>query len=126
MFASDMMWEYELCRLNLITGLITKTDITEYNNFNFNFCSLFTMKFTYLLFFSPKGSDCGIVNVNIPTSGAEIGGAFGKYWSTRKQTLEMYTGCTNFYLCFKLFLIKSQLLILEKNNVKLLINMINT
>ncbi|XP_076252104.1 aldehyde dehydrogenase 7 family member A1 [Rhynchophorus ferrugineus] len=24
-----------------------------------------------------KGSDCGIVNVNIPTSGAEIGGAFG-------------------------------------------------
>ncbi|KAI2642456.1 Alpha-aminoadipic semialdehyde dehydrogenase [Labeo rohita] len=27
----------------------------------------------------PKGSDCGIVNVNIPTSGAEIGGAFGAY-----------------------------------------------
>ena len=26
---------------------------------------------------SPFGSDCGIVNVNIPTSGAEIGGAFG-------------------------------------------------
>jgi len=25
----------------------------------------------------PKGSDCGIVNVNIGTSGAEIGGAFG-------------------------------------------------
>ncbi|CAJ0585945.1 unnamed protein product, partial [Mesorhabditis spiculigera] len=25
----------------------------------------------------PEGSDCGIVNVNIPTSGAEIGGAFG-------------------------------------------------
>jgi len=25
----------------------------------------------------PKGSDCGIVNINIPTSGAEIGGAFG-------------------------------------------------
>ncbi|KAF4528730.1 hypothetical protein B566_EDAN008996 [Ephemera danica] len=25
----------------------------------------------------PKGSDCGIINVNIPTSGAEIGGAFG-------------------------------------------------
>uniref|UniRef100_G1SYS5 Alpha-aminoadipic semialdehyde dehydrogenase n=2 Tax=Oryctolagus cuniculus TaxID=9986 RepID=G1SYS5_RABIT len=25
----------------------------------------------------PRGSDCGIVNVNIPTSGAEIGGAFG-------------------------------------------------
>ncbi|KAJ3705845.1 hypothetical protein LUZ61_009550 [Rhynchospora tenuis] len=25
----------------------------------------------------PVGSDCGIVNVNIPTNGAEIGGAFG-------------------------------------------------
>jgi len=25
----------------------------------------------------PRGSDCGLVNVNIPTNGAEIGGAFG-------------------------------------------------
>ncbi|XP_063220901.1 alpha-aminoadipic semialdehyde dehydrogenase [Bacillus rossius redtenbacheri] len=25
----------------------------------------------------PKGSDCGVVNINIPTNGAEIGGAFG-------------------------------------------------
>ncbi|KAF9802782.1 hypothetical protein SFRURICE_002950 [Spodoptera frugiperda] len=25
----------------------------------------------------PHGSDCGIVNVNIPTNGAEVGGAFG-------------------------------------------------
>ena len=34
----------------------------------------------YMIIFQwlgPKGSDCGIVNVNIPTSGAEIGGAFG-------------------------------------------------
>jgi aldehyde dehydrogenase (NAD+) len=29
------------------------------------------------IFCSPAGSDCGIVNVNIGTSGAEIGGAFG-------------------------------------------------
>jgi aldehyde dehydrogenase (NAD+) len=29
------------------------------------------------LFLSPVGSDCGIANVNIGTSGAEIGGAFG-------------------------------------------------
>ena len=29
------------------------------------------------LFLSPTGSDCGIANVNIGTSGAEIGGAFG-------------------------------------------------
>ena len=28
-------------------------------------------------FVSPAGSDCGIANVNIGTSGAEIGGAFG-------------------------------------------------
>jgi aldehyde dehydrogenase (NAD+) len=29
------------------------------------------------LFLSCRGSDCGIANVNIGTSGAEIGGAFG-------------------------------------------------
>ena len=29
------------------------------------------------LFLSSLGSDCGIANVNIGTSGAEIGGAFG-------------------------------------------------
>jgi aldehyde dehydrogenase (NAD+) len=28
-------------------------------------------------FLSPEGSDCGIANANIGTSGAEIGGAFG-------------------------------------------------
>jgi len=28
-------------------------------------------------FLGPAGSDCGIANVNIGTSGAEIGGAFG-------------------------------------------------
>ena len=28
-------------------------------------------------FLSAKGSDCGIANINIGTSGAEIGGAFG-------------------------------------------------
>ncbi len=28
-------------------------------------------------FCSPAGSDCGLVNVNCGTSGAEIGGAFG-------------------------------------------------
>jgi len=29
------------------------------------------------VFLSARGSDCGIANVNIGTSGAEIGGAFG-------------------------------------------------
>jgi aldehyde dehydrogenase (NAD+) len=33
-------------------------------------------------FMSPSGSDCGIANVNIGTSGAEIGGAFGGEKST--------------------------------------------
>ena len=28
-------------------------------------------------FLSHRGSDCGIANVNVGTSGAEIGGAFG-------------------------------------------------
>ncbi|XP_069138399.1 alpha-aminoadipic semialdehyde dehydrogenase-like [Argopecten irradians] len=40
--------------------------------------SLFTKDLTNIYkWIGPKGSDCGIVNVNIPTSGAEIGGAFG-------------------------------------------------
>uniref|UniRef100_A0A224XLS1 aldehyde dehydrogenase (NAD(+)) n=1 Tax=Panstrongylus lignarius TaxID=156445 RepID=A0A224XLS1_9HEMI len=40
--------------------------------------SLFTNNLATLFkWIGPKGSDCGIVNVNIPTSGAEIGGAFG-------------------------------------------------
>ena len=30
-----------------------------------------------LAFLSARGSDCGIANINIGTSGAEIGGAFG-------------------------------------------------
>jgi aldehyde dehydrogenase (NAD+) len=34
------------------------------------------------LFLAPDGADCGIVNVNIGTSGAEIGGAFGGEKST--------------------------------------------
>ncbi|CAI5444215.1 unnamed protein product [Caenorhabditis angaria] len=40
--------------------------------------SLFTKNIQNVFkWMGPKGSDCGIVNVNIPTSGAEIGGAFG-------------------------------------------------
>ncbi|XP_065217197.1 putative aldehyde dehydrogenase family 7 member A1 homolog [Planococcus citri] len=40
--------------------------------------SLFTKDISSLFkWIGPSGSDCGIVNVNIPTSGAEIGGAFG-------------------------------------------------
>ncbi|XP_019881214.1 putative aldehyde dehydrogenase family 7 member A1 homolog [Aethina tumida] len=40
--------------------------------------SIFTQNIENIFkWIGPKGSDCGIVNVNIPTSGAEIGGAFG-------------------------------------------------
>lgn len=40
--------------------------------------SLFTRDLANIFrWLGPKGSDCGIVNVNIPTNGAEIGGAFG-------------------------------------------------
>lgn len=40
--------------------------------------SLFTRDLSKIFhWLGPKGSDCGIVNVNIPTNGAEIGGAFG-------------------------------------------------
>jgi aldehyde dehydrogenase family 7 protein A1 len=40
--------------------------------------SLFTQNLGNIYkWIGPQGSDCGIVNVNIPTSGAEIGGAFG-------------------------------------------------
>ncbi|CAH9099131.1 unnamed protein product [Cuscuta epithymum] len=40
--------------------------------------SIFTKKPEYIFkWIGPLGSDCGIVNVNIPTNGAEIGGAFG-------------------------------------------------
>jgi aldehyde dehydrogenase (NAD+) len=40
--------------------------------------AVFTQDLTQTeLFLSPQGSDCGIANVNIGTSGAEIGGAFG-------------------------------------------------
>uniref|UniRef100_A0A7E4VY06 Aldedh domain-containing protein n=2 Tax=Panagrellus redivivus TaxID=6233 RepID=A0A7E4VY06_PANRE len=35
----------------------------------------------------PEGSDCGIVNVNIPTNGAEIGGAFGARTSSSRIRL---------------------------------------
>jgi len=49
------------------------------NHSNFGLSSaLFTNRIQDAeLFISPTGSDCGIANINIGTSGAEIGGAFG-------------------------------------------------
>ncbi|MBZ0111820.1 MAG: aldehyde dehydrogenase family protein, partial [Thermoanaerobaculia bacterium] len=40
--------------------------------------AIFTLNLRHAeVFLSSTGSDCGIANVNIGTSGAEIGGAFG-------------------------------------------------
>jgi len=40
--------------------------------------SLFTSNINNMMkWIGPTGSDCGIVNINAPTNGAEIGGAFG-------------------------------------------------
>jgi aldehyde dehydrogenase family 7 protein A1 len=40
--------------------------------------SIYTKNLEYVFaWIGPRGSDCGLVNVNIGTSGAEIGGAFG-------------------------------------------------
>jgi len=40
--------------------------------------SLFTNNQQHIFnWIGPRGSDCGLVNVNLPTNGAEIGGAFG-------------------------------------------------
>ena len=40
--------------------------------------AIFTQNLSHAeIFLSTRGSDCGIANVNIGTSGAEIGGAFG-------------------------------------------------
>ena len=41
------------------------------------YLSWFCVCYETCILYRPKGSDCGIINVNIPTSGAEIGGAFG-------------------------------------------------
>lgn len=54
------------------------------NNSKCNEITMISLIFSKLIlschmwvFYRPQGSDCGIVNVNIPTNGAEIGGAFG-------------------------------------------------
>lgn len=45
--------------------------------------SVFTRDVSSLFkWLGPNGSDCGLINVNIPTNGAEIGGAFGGEKST--------------------------------------------
>lgn len=57
-------------------------------------------------FTGPSGSDCGIANINAPTNGAEIGGAFGGNKATGwgreagsdswKQYMRRMTSCINY------------------------------
>merc|ERR1719436_1695494 len=61
---------------------------------------------THYWFVGPSGSDCGIANINAPTNGAEIGGAFGGNKATGwgreagsdswKQYMRRTTSCVNF------------------------------
>lgn len=61
---------------------------------------------TQYWFTGPNGSDCGIANINAPTNGAEIGGAFGGNKSTGwgreagsdswKQYMRRATSCVNY------------------------------
>jgi aldehyde dehydrogenase (NAD+) len=46
-------------------------------------------------FLSHRGSDCGIANVNIGTSGAEIGGAFGGEKETGGGRMRRQTNTVN-------------------------------
>ena len=57
--------------------MVTKLNLLEIylRNFWFNYSDK-NLKESEI-FLSASGSDCGIANVNIGTSGAEIGGAFG-------------------------------------------------
>ncbi|XP_020297922.1 alpha-aminoadipic semialdehyde dehydrogenase isoform X2 [Pseudomyrmex gracilis] len=85
----------------IISGLSIETEVVQQETFapivyildvndldeaiNLNNCveqglssSLFTKSIKNIFeWIGPQGSDCGIINVNIGTSGAEIGGAFG-------------------------------------------------
>jgi aldehyde dehydrogenase family 7 protein A1 len=67
LFTTDMkkvfQWMGYVLRLNTIAAPLPVVTSTLCNCSNYR-CS-------------PRGSDCGIVNVNVGTSGAEIGGAFG-------------------------------------------------
>lgn len=44
---------------------------------SFHLLTLCSLLIVFYGYYSPFGSDCGIINVNVPTNGAEIGVAFG-------------------------------------------------
>ncbi len=76
----DIVKEENFCPILYIMPFDTIEEAIEMNNVvDFGLSSsIFTTNIQNAeLFLSARGSDCGIANVNIGTSGAEIGGAFG-------------------------------------------------
>lgn len=77
---SDLMKHEYFCPILFVTKFKSLDQAIEINN---NVpqglsSSLFTQDIQNAFkWIGPLGSDCGIVNVNIGPSGAEIGGAFG-------------------------------------------------
>lgn len=68
------------CPILYVLEFKTIEEAIEYNNAvpQGLSSSMFTKNVANIMKWTgPDGSDCGIVNVNIGTSGAEIGGAFG-------------------------------------------------
>ena len=77
---SELIQEEYFCPILFVTKFKTFEEAIEINNSvpQGLSSSLFTQNISNALrWVGPLGSDCGIVNVNIGNSGAEIGGAFG-------------------------------------------------
>jgi len=76
----DIVKEENFCPIMYIMPFDTIEEAVEMNNsvvYGLS-SSIFTSNIQNAEYFlSTRGSDCGIANVNIGTSGAEIGGAFG-------------------------------------------------
>jgi aldehyde dehydrogenase family 7 protein A1 len=77
---SKIIQEEYFCPILFVTKFKTLEEAIEINNSvpHGLSSSLFTQDISNAMkWLGPLGSDCGIVNVNIGSSGAEIGGAFG-------------------------------------------------
>lgn len=77
---SKLIQEEYFCPILFVSKFSTLEEAIEINNSvpQGLSSSLFTQNISNVFkWLGPLGSDCGIVNVNIGPSGAEIGGAFG-------------------------------------------------
>lgn len=77
---ADIVQHESFCPILYVFKFKTLDEAIKYNNSvpQGLSSSLFTNDIkNYFKWIGPSGSDCGIVNLNIGTSGAEIGGAFG-------------------------------------------------